>query len=81
MKIVNGFVCQTCCDERVAKRGIDPRNPHEDPVRQQRIDEEDALKGKPPKRHGAEPTAASDAAAVAATASLPGLGRLVDILA
>jgi len=32
MKIVNGYVCE-CSDEvRLAKRGIDPANPHNDPA-------------------------------------------------
>lgn len=38
MKIVNGYVCE-CSDEvRLAKRGIDPANPHNDPLRQQELD-------------------------------------------
>ena len=40
MKIVNGYVCE-CSDEvRLAKRGIDPANPHNDPLKQQEIDEQ-----------------------------------------
>ena len=40
MKIVNGYVCE-CSDEvRLAKRGVDPANPHGDPLRQQALDEE-----------------------------------------
>ena len=38
MKIVNGYVCD-CQDEvRLAKRGIDPANPHNDPVKQAELD-------------------------------------------
>lgn len=38
MKIVNGYVC-ACSDEvRLAKRGIDPANPHNDPAKQRELD-------------------------------------------
>ena len=33
MQIVNGYVCATSCDVSVAKRGHDPKNPHDDPVK------------------------------------------------
>jgi hypothetical protein len=33
MRIVNGYVCMTSCDEAVARRNIDPKNPHDDPVK------------------------------------------------
>lgn len=76
MKIVNGHVCHSSCDERVAKQGQDPRNPHADPVKQQLLDEADALKGKPPKDHArVEPVADT------AAASLPGLGWIADVRA
>jgi hypothetical protein len=38
MKIVNGYACQTSCDVTAAKRGLDPRNPHDDPVKQAQLD-------------------------------------------
>ena len=38
MKIVNGFVCNCEKDTRLAKRGINPANPHNDPVKQQQLD-------------------------------------------
>ncbi len=76
MKIINGYVCQTACDERAARQGKDPRNPHADPVKQQLLDEADALKGKPPKdHHRVEPVAELTAA------SVPGLGWLFDVTA
>jgi len=31
MEIVNGYVCQTCCDVELAKRGVDPAHPKDDP--------------------------------------------------
>jgi hypothetical protein len=38
MKIVNGFVCNCEKDTRLAKRGINPANPNNDPVKQQQLD-------------------------------------------
>lgn len=31
MEIVNGYVCNTCCDVDLAKRGVDPAHPKDDP--------------------------------------------------
>jgi hypothetical protein len=31
MQVVNGFVCQSCSDVDMAKRGIDPAHPEDDP--------------------------------------------------
>jgi hypothetical protein len=31
VEIVNGYVCQTCCDADLAKRGVDPAHPKDDP--------------------------------------------------
>lgn len=31
MEIVNGYVCRTCCDVDLAKKGIDPAHPHDGP--------------------------------------------------
>ncbi len=76
MKIINGYVCRTSCDERAAKQGKDPRNPHADPVKQRLLAEADALKGKRPKDAGrVEPVPAVIAA------STPGLGWIADITA
>jgi len=76
MKIINGYVCQSGCDERLARQGKDPRNPHADPVKQKQLDEADVLKGKPPKDdHRVEPAAETQGAAV------PGLGWIADIRA
>lgn len=44
MKVVNGHVCLTGCDEAAARRGADPRNPTKDPAKQALLDEADALK-------------------------------------
>ena len=38
MRIVNGYVCQTGCDVAAARRGHDPRNPHDDPVKAEKPD-------------------------------------------
>jgi len=37
MKIVNGYVCTSGCDVAVAKKGKDPKNPHDDPVKQAQL--------------------------------------------
>ncbi len=33
MNIVNGYACRDCKDVSLAKRGVDPRRPQEDPLR------------------------------------------------
>lgn len=33
VSVVNGFVCQTGCDEAVARKGRDPRNPKDNPMK------------------------------------------------
>lgn len=33
VSVVNGFVCQSGCDEAVARKGRDPRNPKNDPAK------------------------------------------------
>ena len=33
VSVVNGFVCQSGCDEAVARKGRDPRNPKGDPAK------------------------------------------------
>lgn len=30
MQVVNGYVCQTCCDADLAKRNINPADPQDD---------------------------------------------------
>ena len=44
VSIVNGYFCATGCDERLAKKNIDPRNPHNDPVKQEQLDANDPAK-------------------------------------
>lgn len=39
MQIVNGYVCECSDDARLAKRGIDPDNPHQDPAKQRELDQ------------------------------------------
>lgn len=39
MKIVNGFVCECGGDEKLAKKGVDPDNPHNDPVKARELEE------------------------------------------
>lgn len=69
MQIVNGYVCQTSCDVSVARRGHDPKNPHNDPVKAAQLAEQKALAtGKvTPETAGAGPSA-TDGFAVEAVA-------------
>jgi hypothetical protein len=84
MKIVNGHVCATSCDERVARRGVDPRNPREDPVKQAALD---AQAGKPPPRAGTiSPDAVSFGGALSGmsagrSATAPSFGGRIDVAA
>lgn len=43
-KVVNGFPCTSGCDVSVARKGIDPRNPRNDPVKQEQLDSRDPVK-------------------------------------
>ncbi len=43
-KVINGFVCTSGCDERLARKNVDPRNPHNDPVKQEQLDQKDPTK-------------------------------------
>lgn len=95
MQIVNGYICATSCDVSVAKKGHDPKNPHDDPVEAAQL----ALaKGQVPKdgdgglsAQGAEPAVQFGGAlsalrsvsvgADATNGSASGLGARVDRLA
>lgn len=33
VSVVNGYVCQSGCDEAVARKGHDPRNPKDNPAK------------------------------------------------
>ena len=43
MQIVNGYVCQTGCDVAAAKKGHDPKNPHDDPMKAEALAEAKGL--------------------------------------
>ena len=47
--VVNGYPCASSCDVAVARKNIDPRNPHNDPVKAEQLAQADVLKGKVPK--------------------------------
>ena len=32
MEVVNGYVCKSCCDVALAKKGVDPAHPKDDPA-------------------------------------------------
>ena len=38
MRIVNGYVCECSDEARLARRGVDPANPHNDPLVQRELD-------------------------------------------
>lgn len=65
LQVVNGFICMSGCDVAAARRGADPRNPTQDPVKQALLDRADPAK----------------AARSAATPAGTGLGAIVDITA
>jgi hypothetical protein len=59
--VVNGYPCTSSCDVAVARKNIDPRNPHNDPVKAEQLAQADVMKGKTPrdsnKVNGVEETA------------------------
>ncbi|HEY9012064.1 MAG TPA: hypothetical protein VIN06_13695 [Devosia sp.] len=77
--VVNGYSCTSSCDVAVARRNIDPRNPHNDPVKAEQLAEADILKGKTPR------DAPPDASRVNTVENLSGAElapkRLVDLYA
>lgn len=77
--VVNGYPCTSTCDVAVARKNIDPRNPHNDPVKKEQLAEADMLKGKTPKDAPADPTRVSAVEATAASRLDP--NRLVDLYA
>jgi hypothetical protein len=52
MEIVNGYVCQTCCDASLAARNIDPAHPKDGPFGQDKTSDDPSKPGKPGKAHG-----------------------------
>jgi hypothetical protein len=32
IEVVNGYVCKSCCDVALAKKGVDPAHPKDDPA-------------------------------------------------
>lgn len=53
MQIVNGYVCQTCCDVALAKKGKDPAHPNADPSKAGKAD-------KPGQPGSSSPTGSAD---------------------
>lgn len=43
VQIVNGYVCATTCDVAAAKKGHDPKNPHDDPTKAAALNEQKSL--------------------------------------
>jgi hypothetical protein len=81
MQIVNGYVCQTSCDVAAVKKGHDPKNPHDDPVKAAQLAASDPmaeLKTSPQAVQFGGSLTALSVGSVTATAST---SRLVDRLA
>lgn len=80
MSVVNGFVCRSSCDEAVARKGHDPRNPSGNPVKQAELDARDGRTSKPK-------IAFDDTASTVSTGPgplgyrPPGVGLLADVSA
>jgi hypothetical protein len=72
MEIVNGYVCQSCCDADLASKNIDPAHPHDGPFGQDRARNETAVARRADEAaHG--PAVVLDGALVAsATTDAPG---------
>ena len=91
MKIVNGYVCE-CSDEvRLAKRGIDPANPHSDPLKQKELDaqrgvldpqalEETRPGDLDPERRGAVSFGGALAGETRGDGEAPAVRQLIDLL-
>jgi hypothetical protein len=79
--VVNGYPCNSSCDVAVARRNVDPRNPHNDPAKAEQLAEADALKGKTPPRRAERPNAGQRSrvrsSAAAQPASTGGFLRLI----
>jgi hypothetical protein len=65
IQMVNGYPCRNCSEVSLARRGLDPENPTDDPVKARDI----------AARHGERPPEDTS------RARAPGTGALVDILA
>jgi hypothetical protein len=77
--VVNGYPCNSSCDVAVARRNVDPRNPHNDPAKAEQLAEADALKGKTPRDAPNDPTRVNAVESAAAPRLNP--HRLVDFYA
>jgi hypothetical protein len=73
MEIVNGYVCKTCCDVDLAKKGVDPAHPKDGPYG---IDSTAAKDAKETKDggHAAFGPAVTLGGALQATGANPGAG-------
>lgn len=72
MKIINGYVCECTTDARLAKRGIDPDNPKQDPIKQRELDE---------KRGKVDTSEQADAKDVLSASGLDAVKRQADVAA
>ena len=81
MQIVNGYVCQTSCDVAAAKKGHDPKNPHDDPVKAAQLAASDPMAGPKPSAEAVQFGGALAGLSVGSIASIASTSRLVDRLA
>ena len=81
MQIVNGYVCQTSCDVAAAKKGHDPKNPHDDPVKAARLAAFDPMAAQKPSAEAVQFGGALAGLSVGSIAATPSASRLVDRLA
>lgn len=76
VQMVNGYPCQNCTDISLAKRGLNPENPTNDPVKAEDIA---ARKGLAPVKDADADREAAGAIRDRSLSRAPGTGALVDI--
>jgi hypothetical protein len=81
MQIVNGYVCQTSCDVAAAKKGHDPKNPHDDPVKAAQLAASDPMAAVKDANEAVQFGGALAGLSVTSVASSASINRLVDRLA
>lgn len=81
MQIVNGYVCQTSCDVAAAKKGHDPKNPHDDPVKAAQLAAADPMSALKDTTEAVQFGDALAGLSVGSATSVASATRLVDRLA
>ena len=60
-KVVNGFPCTNNCEVALARKNVDPKNPHNDPLKARALEAERALRSGQPAPLDATRVNAADA--------------------